>query len=98
MSFIDLLQTMGGRLGILQARPSEGPSDVLKVATRTVSIEELKMEIRSENVRTLADMPAELSVPYDKIFAVAGVASPSHGWDVARLRALVKTDPYRSQE
>ncbi len=98
MSFIDLLETMGGRLGILEARPKESPADALKVETRTITIEELKMEIRSEDVRTLAELPSELTVPFDKIFAAAGATSPAHGWSVSRLKALVKTEPYRSQD
>jgi len=98
MSFLDLLQTVGGRLGILEAPSKASGGEAVKVATRTVTIDELKSEIRSEAVKTLADLPAELTVPYAKIFEAAGVTAPAHGWNVARLEALLRAEPYKSQE
>ncbi|MBZ5496676.1 MAG: DUF4164 domain-containing protein [Acidobacteriia bacterium] len=98
MSFLDLLQTMGGRLGILEAPSTTKTGAPEKVVTRTVTLAELKSEIRSEEVRTLAELPAELTVPYERIFEAAGVTAPAHGWNVARLKSLLNTEPYRSQD
>ena len=97
MSFLDLLQTVGGRLGILEAPARAGSGPPEKVVTRTVTLAELKSEIRSEDVRTLAELPAELTVPYQKIFEAAGVGTPAHGWNLARLKALVEGEPFRAQ-
>lgn len=98
MSFFDLLHTVGGRLRILEVSPKTRPGEIPKIATRTVTLEELKTHIRSEEVRQLADLPAELGVPFEKIFAAAGVAAATPSWDLARLKALLQTDPYKSQE
>jgi chromosome segregation ATPase len=98
MSFLILLQTVGGRLGILEAPAKENTGELAKVVTRTVTLAELKTEIRSEEVRTLADLPAELTVSFDKIFEAAGVTSSRPGWNVAWLKALLRTEPYQSQE
>ncbi len=98
MSFLDLLQTVGGRLGILEARGKEGAGEPMKVVTRTVTLAELKTEIRSEEVRSLADLPAELTQPYDRIFAAAGVTCPAQGWSVARLRALLSSESYQGTD
>jgi len=98
MSFLILLQTVGGRLGILEAPANENTGELAKVVTRTVTLAELKTEIRSEEVRTLADLPAELTVSFDMIFEAAGVASSKPEWNVARLKALLRTEAYQSQE
>jgi chromosome segregation ATPase len=98
MSFLILLQTVGGRLGILEAPAKEDTGELAKVVTRTVTLAELRTEIRSEEVRTLADLPAELTVSFDKIFEAAGVTSSRPGWNVARLKVLLRTEPYQSQE
>ncbi len=97
MSLLDLLQSVGGRLGILEApKPSAGHAG--KVLTRTVTLSELKSEIRSEEVRALADLPAELALPFDKIFAAAGIGASGHGWSVARVQDLLRTDSFRALE
>jgi hypothetical protein len=98
MSFLNLLQTVGGRLGILEAPAKENSDELAKVVTRTVTLAELRTEIRSEEVRTLADLPAELTVPFDKIFEAAGVTHAKPGWNVARLKALLGSESFRSQE
>jgi hypothetical protein len=98
MSFFDFLQTMGGRLGILEASPKTMLGEPSKIVTRTVTLEELKTQIRSEEVRTLADLPAELTVPFEKIFETAGVRPAAQGWNVARLKAFLQTAPHPDKE
>jgi chromosome segregation ATPase len=40
-------------------------------------------------MQALADLPAELSLPFERIFETAGIVSPSHGWNLARLQTLL---------
>lgn len=98
MSFLDLLQTVGGRLGILEAHAKEEAGEPLKVITRTVTLAELKTEIRSDDVRTLAGLPAELTLPYDRIFAAAGVKCSPQGWSLARIKTLLSIESYRGMD
>jgi hypothetical protein len=98
MSLLDLLQTVGGRLGILEAPSRADAGEPGKVVTRTVTLEELRSQVHSEDVRALAELPAELSLPFEKIFEAAGVNVPAHGWTVARLKALLLTEPFQRQE
>lgn len=98
MSLLDLLQTVGGRLGILEAPSGADAGEPEKIVTRTVTLDELRSQIQSEHVRALAELPAELGLPFEKIFEAAGVGVPAHGWTVARLKALLLTEPYRGQE
>lgn len=98
MSFLDLLQDFGDRLGILEkaAHPAEHRAG--KIQTRTVTLAELSTEIRSEEVRALADLPAELTVPFEKIFETAGIETPSHGWNIDRLKQFLHTDAFKNKE
>jgi len=98
MSFFDFLQTVGDRLGILEAPTKQEAGTPAKIVTRTVTIVELKSEIRFEEVRTLADLPAELTIPFERVFEAAGVSGTAQGWNVARLKSLLATDAYRGQE
>ena len=98
MSFLDLLQTVGGRLGILETPSKMAGGDPEKITTRTVTLEQLKSEIQSKEVQALADLPAELAQPFPKIFEAAGVVQTSSIWNVARLVETVTAEPFRSQE
>jgi hypothetical protein len=98
MSFLDLLHAVGGRLGILEASSKGAAGSIGKVVTRTVTLDELKSEIRSEDVRALADLPAELTQPFEKIFEAAGLNPASSAWNVERLKGLLRTEPYRGLE
>jgi hypothetical protein len=98
MNLIDLLRAVGDRLGIVEMTPATGPTRPAKIQTRTVSLNDLLIEIRQEEVRALAELPAELSVPVDQIFAAAGVKAAAHGWTVDRLKQLLKTDQFHSKD
>jgi hypothetical protein len=98
MSFLDLLHIVGGRLRIVETATENVAGEPAKVVTRTITLTELKTEIRSEEVRSLADAPAELTVPFEKIFEAAGVAGPACGWNLARLKAMLQAEPYKNQE
>jgi hypothetical protein len=98
MSFLNLLQTVGDRLGILEAPAKQETGAPAKIVMRTVTFAELKSEIRSEEVRTLAGLPAELTIPFEKVFEAAGVQPAAGGWNVARLKSLLATDAFRGKE
>jgi hypothetical protein len=98
MNLIDLLRAVGDRLGIVEMSPATSPRRPAKIQTRTVSLKDLLIEIRQEEVRALAELPAELSVPVEQIFATAGVKAAHHGWTVERLKQLLKTEQFKSKD
>ena len=98
MSVFDLLQTVGGKLGILEAQQKSASGEPQKIVTRTVTLDELKSEIDSEDVRALADLPAEFTVAFEKIFEAAGVSAPERHWNLSRLQAVLRSDRFRNRE
>lgn len=97
MSFLDLLQDLGDRLGILETAAGPAVHAAAKIRTRTITLAELATEIRSEEVRALADLPAELTVPFEKIFETAGIVPPANGWNVDKLKQLLLTDALKDK-
>jgi len=98
MSFLDLLHTVGGRLGILETSPNTSAGECIKVVTRTVTLDELTSEIRSEKVRNLAELHTDLAISFDKIFEAAGIPAPVHGWNVDRLQSVLRADAYQKKD
>jgi hypothetical protein len=98
MNLIDLLRAVGDRLGIVEMRPATSPERPAKIQTRTVSLKDLLIEIRQEEVRALAELPAELSVPVEQIFATAGVKAAAHGWTIERLKQLLEEEQFKSKD
>ena len=89
MSFLRFLQGMGDRLGILEIASKPGSTPAARIQTRIVSLQELSTEIRSGEVRTLADSPAEFAVPFETIFEAAGISSKAEDWTIQRLKQAV---------
>ncbi len=98
MSFLDLIQNLGDRLGILETTAAPAAQPATKVRTRAVTLAELTTEIRSEEVKALVDSPAELSVPFEKIFETAGIRPPASGWNVDRMRQFLAADAFKNKE
>jgi hypothetical protein len=96
MSLMSLLETWGGKLGILEMGRAQSPQIPAKIETRTVTLAELTTEIRSEEVRALADQPSELTVPFEKIFETAGIKEAKKGWSIGKLHRLLSSDPLKS--
>lgn len=99
MSLADTLRQLGGRLGLLRVIAMEeaaGDSGPRKVVTRTITMKELATTVRREQVRRLAEKPAELEVPLAKILAAAGVKPPAGGWTVDRLGEVVDADKFKA--
>ncbi len=100
MTFIKLLQGIGDRLGILESVETVETTRVTRIQTRIVSLRELASEIRSGEIRALADSPAELDVPFEKIFDAAGISSKPEDWTVERLQKVIagETGEHKSRE
>ena len=98
MSLLDGLRALGGKLGLIQTAPAEVPAVPVKVVSRAVTLEALTTEVRAEEVRVLAELPAELSVGFDKVFETAGIVPPAHGWNIVRLQQLLRTEQYRGMD
>ncbi|MBP1597502.1 MAG: hypothetical protein H6Q05_2879 [Acidobacteria bacterium] len=98
MSLLDLLQTVGGRLGILEAHPKTAAGEPEKVVTRTVTLEQLRTEIRADEVRALAGQPADLALPFDKIFEAAGVSRPASEWNILRVREILESERSKGRD
>jgi hypothetical protein len=96
MSFLKFLRGIGDRLGILEAVETPGPEPSRIIQTRTVTLAELSSEIQSAGVQALADSPAELQIPFDKIFEAANIAS-SENWTIESIKQFVSSEPLKSQ-
>ncbi len=98
MSLLELLQSVGDRLGIIEKEVRRrAAAQRPKIRTRVVTLATLKTEIKTEEVRALAETPAELAVPFEKIFETAGLPPLPSGWNIDRLRKLLGTAPFRDQ-
>lgn len=96
MRLVELLESLGDRLGILAKAEGNAAQPSSKIVTRSITLKELTSEIRSEAVRALADEPAELSVSFEKIMETAGIEPGPHGWTVERLGRLLLTDEFKA--
>lgn len=90
MRLVELMQSLGDRLGILEKSAPGNTHAPAKLKTRSVTLAELMSEIRSDEVRTLAEMPAELSVPFEQVYEAAGVKTAGHGWGIAKLAEILE--------
>jgi hypothetical protein len=97
MSFVKLLQGIGDRLGILEAVAISAPQPSKSIQTRSVSLKELTCEIESREIRALADAPAELATPFEKIFEAAGISNNPQDWTIERLKQIVEREDLKSK-
>jgi hypothetical protein len=93
MSFFKFLQGIGDRLGILEAVADAEAAPEIIIQTRTVTLRELEGEIRSQEVRQLAESFAELSIPFERIFETAGISSKPEDWTIERLQVWIASEP-----
>lgn len=97
MSFIKLLKGIGDRLGILETVSTAGAPPGVRIQTRSVSLRELAIEIKSGGVQSLADAPAELAVPFEKIFEAAGISPNPQNWTTERLKQAIAGETGRNK-
>ena len=93
-----MLRKLGDRLGILELSPPSQPSVPEKIQTRAITLAELIMTIQVTEVRELAELPAELSIPLEDVFAAAGIQTPPSGWTVDRLEEFLNGDRIRKMD
>src|SRR5437867_6097173 len=98
MSILDRLHELGERLRILEALPQAKADKPVKIPTRTVTLAQLTTEIRQDELRALADLPAELSVSFEKVLDAAGIKPPPHGWTASRLKQVLATEQFKGIE
>ncbi len=92
---MELLESLGDKLGILEKVVEVSARAPAKIQTRSVTLTELKSEISAEEVRSLADLPAELTISFEKIYETAGVAPKANGWSIDKLSRLLQTDAFK---
>ncbi len=98
MSLLEILQSVGDRLGIIEKEMRRRASEARpKIRTRVVTLADLRSEIKTDEVRALAETPAELAVPFEKIFETAGLPPSSSGWNIERLGKLLGTAPFKDR-
>jgi hypothetical protein len=95
MGLLEMLSSLGDRLGIVERSSAPGGPTPSKVETRSVTLAELTGEIHKEEVRALAEAPAGKPVTLESIYEAAGIPTPGHGWTMERLIRTLSTDPYK---
>lgn len=96
MSVIGLLSVAANHLGLIRVVEAKDPAKPQKITTRAITLAQLSGEVRTEQVRALSELPAELSVEFDRVFEAAGIKPPAHGWTIPRLQQLLQTEQYKS--
>ncbi|MEN6309645.1 MAG: hypothetical protein ABFD91_18000 [Anaerohalosphaeraceae bacterium] len=85
MGLLAKLQELGCQLKLVQTVGRPTAKTPAKVSTKSVTIKELMTELRSENVKLLAESPIELTIEFGKIFESAGIKIPNHGWTIEKF-------------
>jgi hypothetical protein len=98
MGLLELMSSLGDRLGIIEKQKETNAQKPAKIQTRSVTLAELTSEVKSDEVQALADLPAELTVSFDRIFEASGIRASPNGWNIDRLRQLLETDAFKGRE
>lgn len=97
MSFIEFLQGIGDKLGILETVKVPGATPQTRIQTRSVSLRELAIEIRAGEIRALADSPEELTVPAEKVFEAAGICLTPVSRTINKIKEIIESDACRGK-
>jgi hypothetical protein len=98
MTLLNWITSVGNHLGLIRVVEVEEPARPEKLTTHILTLSDLVTQFRGDEVRALAQLPAELSLPFDRIFQAAAIKPPIHGWDIHRLQSLLATDQYKSMD
>lgn len=96
MGVLGLLTVAANHLGLIRMVEVTNPAKPQKITTRSITLAQLHTEVRADRVRALSELPAELSVAFDKVFEAAGIKAPPHGWTIPRLQQLLQTEQYKA--
>jgi hypothetical protein len=98
VDLLGMLRKIGDRLGIVELSQESHASVPVKIQTRAVTLSELIMTIQISGVQDLAELPAELSVPFDDVYKAAGIQASPAGWTVDRLQEFLNSDRIRKMD
>ncbi len=96
MGVLGLITVAANHLGLIRMVEVLNPAKPQKITTRSITLTQLRTEVRADQVRALSELPAELSVAFDKVFEAAGIKAPAHGWNIPRLQQLLQTEQYKA--
>jgi hypothetical protein len=97
MSLLSALGAVATKLGLIRVATVVDPKKKFtKITTRPIRLRDLITELRASDVCALADAPSEMSVPFDQLFAAAGIPTPAHGWSVDKLAQFLASEPCKS--
>ena len=99
MGLLHALQDVANHVGLIKviSVTEETQTTTHVTTTRTVTLSELTTELQGEEMRTLAEMPAELSVAFEQVFAAAGVKAAAHGWDLGKLEQTLASPEFKDK-
>jgi hypothetical protein len=98
MSVLNSITGMATKLGLIKVANVENVAEPTRITTRTISLKDLTKELRQTEVNTLAAGPAEMDVPFDQVFAAAGIQPISvegERWSIDTLYRMVVSAPYK---
>jgi hypothetical protein len=98
MGLLEQLRAVSEKIGLLEARSPSKSAAPVKIQTRSITLAELTTELRSEEIRALADLPAELSVDFERVFQAAGIKGAPGAWNAERLKQVLRTDAIKKLE
>jgi len=97
MGLLQKLQALGCQLRLVQMIPKTLTAPE-KIETHSVTLQELTTELKTENVRILAESPVEFTIQFEKIFETAGIVQSSNGWTIECFCNLLRAEPYSKMD
>jgi hypothetical protein len=97
MGLMDRLLALGESLGIVCWEPSER-QEVTKIATRTVTLTELRAEVQTGLSQQRGSLPPELSLDLDKIFEASGLKPLAAPWTIEHLAQVLESPPFKGRD
>lgn len=94
MKVIDLIRKAGAKAGLLQVAEEVRTVEIKIVEKKIVSLKELQSETEKE---TLAEMPAEITISFDRVFEALNLPVPEHGWTAEKVAQLLHSDEIKSK-
>jgi hypothetical protein len=97
MGLLDALQALGCQLKLIQMAPKT-KNGLTKIATKSITLKELMIEVDRDTVKALAQTPTEFDIPFEKVFESAGIKPHPTGWNIDRLRQVLLSEKYKAMD